>query len=312
MIPGLFPQPCRIQELLLKLRADAKMLEMKLFLLIRAIVKRSSRDEITSYAGSVSFWLIISAVPFLMLIISLISHIPGLGREDVTDVIYSALPDMVLLHELVDSVLNNIYVSNTVTLISLSAVLTLWSASSGIYRLERAIRKINSTPHRKNYVRNRIEALFYTLLFMIAIILSLLLLVFGSAIGLLVMEHFPLLTDAILMFLDLKTIITAALLFLFIVFIYMFIPGVQDERRPVLPGAILATLAWILASYAFSIYFTYFKNISYMYGSLGALILLMFWLFAIICIILAGAEVNAVLYDLGLTSMPNIRAFFKE
>ena len=297
MIPGLLPQSCRIQGLLLKLHADAKMLEMKLFLLIRAIVKRSSRDEITSYAGSVSFWLIISAVPFLMLIISLISHIPGLGREDVTDVIYSALPDMVLLHELVDSVLNNIYVSNTVTLISLSAVLTLWSASSGVYRLERAIRKINSTPHRKNYVRSRIEALFYTLLFMIAIILSLLLLVFGSAI---------------LMFLDLKTIITAALLFLFIVFIYMFIPGVQDERRPVLPGAFLATLAWTLASYAFSIYFTYFKNISYMYGSLGALILLMFWLFAIICIILAGAEVNAVLYDLGLNSMPNIRAFFKE
>ena len=94
----------------------------------------------TTHAGSVSFWLIISSVPFLMLIIGLASHIPGLGREDVTDMLYSALPDMVNLHELVDSVLSNIYIDSPGTVISLSAILTLWSASSGVYRLERAIR----------------------------------------------------------------------------------------------------------------------------------------------------------------------------
>ena len=69
-----------------------------------------------------------------------------------------------------------------------------------------------------------------------------------------------------------------------------------------LPGAAFSSAAWILTSFAFSIYFTYFKNISYMYGSLGAIILLMFWLFAIICIILAGAEINITLYELNIRS----------
>ncbi len=266
------------------------------------MARRFSRDDMTTLASSVSFWLIISAVPFLMLIISIISHVPGLGREDVTDMLYSALPDMMLLHELVDSILSNIYVSNPGTVISLSAVLTLWSASSGIFRLEKAIKQMNGTGIRQGYVKLRMEALLYTVLFMLAIVISLLLLVLGSWIGDILIREFPVISGTVMMFLNFRTLMTMALIFVFMVLMYRFIPGRQEEARPVLPGAAFSSAAWILTSFAFSIYFTYFKNISYMYGSLGAIILLMFWLFAIICIILAGAEINITLYELNIRS----------
>lgn len=296
---------------MIKAPTDVKINKMRAILLIKSISQRFSRDDMTTHAGSVSFWLIISSVPFLMLIIGLASHIPGLGREDVTDMLYSALPDMVNLHELVDSVLSNIYIDSPGTVISLSAILTLWSASSGVYRLERAIRSACGSSGPEGYVVSRLQSLLYTLIFLLAIILSLLLLVLGSALGSILMDHFPVISGAVMMFLDFKLLVTAAILFLFMVFLYRFIPGRTDERLPILPGALFATLSWILASYAFSIYFTYFKNISYMYGSLGAVVLLMFWLFAIICIILAGAEINAVFDLLELTSIKRFRAFLK-
>ena len=162
------------------------------------MARRFSRDDMTTLASSVSFWLIISAVPFLMLIISIISHVPGLGREDVTDMLYSALPDMMLLHELVDSILSNIYVSNPGTVISLSAVLTLWSASSGIFRLEKAIKQMNGTGIRQGYVKLRMEALLYTVLFMLAIVISLLLLVLGSWIGDILIREFPVISGTVI------------------------------------------------------------------------------------------------------------------
>ncbi len=286
---------------------------MKLILLILRIAKRFSKDDMTNYAGSVSFWLIISSVPFLMLVLGIISHVPGLDRATVTEMIYSALPDMMLLHELVDSVLSNIYIDSAGAVISLSAVLTLWSASSGIYRLETAITKINHQPRRRSYVLRRAEALLYTIFFIIALILSLLLVVLGNALGELVIRHLPRITGLVMIFLDFKAIITTGILFIFMLCIYRFMPGLSDDDgRPVLPGAVIATLGWVLASYGFSFYFTYFKNISYMYGSLGAIILLMFWLFAIICIILMGAEINAELDALNLNTLKSLRAFLAK
>ena len=280
---------------------------MKLILLIRSIAKRFSRDDMTNYASSVSFWLIISAVPFLMLIIGIISHVPGLSRENVTDIIYSALPDMKLLHELVDSVLSNIYIENSGTVISLSAVLTLWSASSGIYRLETAIRKAFESPHSEGYIIKRIKSLVYTILFILSLIISLVLVVLGSALGRLLISYFPVLEDIIGFIMDFNTLINASFILLLMLFVYRFIPGNPDMERPILPGALFASLAWTLASYGFSFYFTYLKNISYMYGSLGAVILLMFWLFLIICIVLLGAEINATFSIYGITSLKKLK-----
>ena len=59
-----------------------------------------------------------------------------------------------------------------------------------------------------------------------------------------------------------------------------------------LPGAIFAAVCWLLFSFGFSLYFSNFSNFSYMYGSLAAIVLLMFWLYFCICILFIGAEIN--------------------
>ena len=284
---------------------------MKLILLISSIAKRFSRDDMTNHASSVSFWLLISAIPFLMLIITVISLVPGLDRESVTQIIYSALPDMQLLHELVDSVLSNIYVDNSGTLISLSAILTLWSASSGVYRLETAIKKACGSSHHMGYLRRRAASLVYTIFFILALVLSLALVVLGSALGSMLIAHFPLLDGPVGFLMDFNTLISGAFIFIFMTAIYRFMPSGLEDELPVLPGSLFASVSWTLASYGFSFYFTYLKNISYMYGSLGALTLLMFWLFLIICIILLGAEINATFYLYDLRSFKKLKAFLR-
>ena len=74
--------------------------------------------------------------------------------------------------------------------------------------------------------------------------------------------------------------------------LYTWLPYERQDIRLQLPGALISTVGWIGCSYGFSIYFNYFGNYSYMYGSLTAVVILMLWLYACICILFFGAEIN--------------------
>ena len=78
--------------------------------------------------------------------------------------------------------------------------------------------------------------------------------------------------------------------------IYRFGPSRQDpEWHWITPGSVFATLFWLLASLGFSYYVSNFADYDRMYGSLGAVIILLFWLYMSFYIVLLGAEVNAAI-----------------
>ena len=94
---------------------------------------------------------------------------------------------------------------------------------------------------------------------------------------------------------SLRTFLALALLTLFFVALYTWLPYERQDIRLQLPGALISTVGWIGCSYGFSIYFNYFGNYSYMYGSLTAVVILMLWLYACICILFFGADVDDIL-----------------
>ena len=88
-------------------------------------------------------------------------------------------------------------------------------------------------------------------------------------------------------------IVLAAMLFAFAM-IYYFGPDVRDQKWVwITPGAVLGVMLWLLVSYAFRIYLDYFDSYSKTYGSLGAVIILMLWLYFTGLAVLIGGEVNA-------------------
>ena len=265
---------------------------MKAFINLIQIIKRFTKDEMPVFAASATFWMLISVVPFLMVIMTAIQFIPGLDKATVENTLISAAPDMPQFRELIMSVTDNLYISAPSAVLSITAFMAVWSASAGVYAIENGLMKIYGTQYRDSYPKKRLRAVGFTFLFLLVFLITLLLLVLGTALQHLIESYLPMIAVLTSHILGMRVLIAVCLLFAAFILVYTVMPGGTGDLRRHCPGALFASLGWIIFSYLFSIYFTYFRNLSYMYGSLCAIVLLMFWMFSVICILFFGAELN--------------------
>lgn len=248
------------------------------------------QDEVTVYAAQASFFIVLSAAPFIMILLTLIQLIPAVNPEDLMHVMARLLPASI--HPLIESAILDIQTVSPAALLSVTTVATIWSAARGMLGIERGLNRIIGCRKRRNYLLGRIINSGYTIVFLLMCIFSLVLMVFGSSLQRLLFRYFPMLDGLVSCLISLRTILALALLTLFFVTLYTWLPYERQDIRRQLPGALISTVGWIGCSYGFSIYFNHFSNYSYMYGSLTAVVILMLWLYACICILFFGAEIN--------------------
>lgn len=248
------------------------------------------RDEVTVYAAQASFFTVLAFFPFIMLLLTLIQFIPNINKSDLLTFLVGIMPDM--LDSFVVGIVNDLYIKSPGTIVSLTALTALWSAGRGMLSIERGLNRIYNCMEKRNYIVRRIICAGYTVLFMVICILSLGLLVFGGSIQNFVARTLPFLKNITSHLFSFRSLLAVVLFLIFFIGIYTILPKKKQDPWQQLPGAIFATICWLLFSYAFSIYFTYFSNFSYMYGSLTAVVLLMLWLYFCICILFIGAEIN--------------------
>lgn len=260
------------------------------------------RDEITVYAAQASFFIVIAFFPFIMLLLTLIQFIPAINKSDLLSIMVRIMPNM--LDSLVVGIVDDLYVKSPGTILSITALVALWSAARGMMGIERGLNRIYGTIEKRNYVVRRLVCSFYTLIFMIVCIVSLVLLVFGTSIQNMFVRLFPLLGSITRHLISFRSLLAMLLFFICFVGLYTIVPKKKQKPRNQFPGAAFSTVCWLLFSYAFSLYFTNFSNFSYMYGSLTAIVLLMLWLYFCICILFIGAEINCFLETCGYTKQP--------
>lgn len=257
---------------------------------IKQIIDKYNKDEITVYAAQASFFIVLSAFPFIMLLLSVVQMIPNLSWTGVRAIVLTMTPQ--IIHSLIITLFEDIYTDSPGATISLTAIATLWSASRGMFSIKRGLDRIHAIKERQGYIVRRLICIGYTLVFMVACIVSLLLLVFGNGIQHMIARTFPLIAEFTGQIINLRSLLALALLIISFTGLYSLLPKKKLKMRRQLPGAVFSTIAWIGFSYLYSIYFDHFGNYSRIYGSLTAIILLMLWLYICICIIFMGAEIN--------------------
>lgn len=258
-----------------------------LFTGLREAGKEIRDDNITVYAAQASFFVIISTMPFLSLLVSILSFFVS------TDILRYfekfALPDEVLA--LVGSVIDELRTAPTVSLLSFSAIIILWTASKGMGAIRKGIETAYRVGTAHSFFFQKILSLISTIVFIVLIVASVVVLLFGEF--LLDLLHIPWLTSFIMQWRVLFFI-----LFMCVVFTAMYAStarqggSVKANLLHHLPGAVFASVGWILFSYFYSLYIKYFPNASYIYGGLAAVCLIMLWLYFCMIILLLGAEVN--------------------
>ena len=132
--------------------------------------------------------------------------------------------------------------------------------------------RIYGTLEKRNYILRRLVCSFYTLIFMVVCIVSLVLLVFGSAIQNTFIRMFPLLKTITRHLISFRSLLAAVLFLFTFVGLYTILPKKKQNPWNQIPGAVFTAIGWLLYSYLFSLYFTNFSNFSYMYGSLTAIV----------------------------------------
>ena len=245
--------------------------------------------QISLHAAYAGYFIILAVFPALLMLLSLL-RFAGLQVEILVDMMEEVLPPALM--ETVEGMVYSAWLHSTGTVLGLSALTALWSASRGVYGLLRGLNAVYDVWENRGYLYTRGISVIYTFLFGIVLILTLVLHVFGNA----VFRWLSMVDNPVVIFLvdlvDVRFFLLLMLQSLIFTLMYMVLPNGRNGFGSSLPGGILSSVGWLVFSDLFSIYVEHFNRYSLIYGSVYALALGMLWLYCCLSILFYGGALN--------------------
>ena len=166
----------------LKLRISKRMKQFNV------ILKNSGDDHISEYSAQCSYYTILSFIPFVILLITLIQY-TNIEQQTLFDVISKIIPSS--MSEMVLGIVQEVY-SKSIGTISISVIFTIWAAGKGLYALTKGLQIVYNTDDKgeTSYLYTRVKAVIETIVFIVLIVMGLTLLVFGNGIISIIKEKF--------------------------------------------------------------------------------------------------------------------------
>ena len=257
---------------------------------VKRVAAYIARQNVPLYAANASFFLILSVFPVLVILLALIRY-TGLQVETLTDLISGVVPGTLM--PMVNRLVRSAYVNSTGTMLSLSALAALWSASRGMYSFLKGLNGIYEVRENRGYFRTRLLSVGYTFAFLIVLVLTLVLHVFGGDL-LHLLEGLPI-PDFLMHLLDLRVFLLLILQAALFCGMFMVLPNEKNGMKESLPGALLASIGWQVFTNAYSVYSQKFTAYESIYGSVYVVALGMLWLYFCICIVFYGGVLNKLL-----------------
>ena len=254
---------------------------------------RMAKDRVGIYTAQASFFIILSIFPFFLLFLNIMG-MTSITSQSIINLLNTYAPDTI--KPLLIQIIEELYTHVSGTAISIAAIVAIWSASKGVLSVMFGLYEISKIHQNRNYFISRFISMMYTILFVFSIIITMVLLVFGNSIFNFLISLLPFLKEISVLTLILRYLVSFLILSIFFIIIYKIANFKLTTIRKTLPGAMFSSLGWLVFSYVFSIYIDNFSNMSYMYGSLTAFIILMLWIYFCIYILFIGAEINKKLY----------------
>lgn len=266
---------------------------LKFIHFIFKVIDKAQRDKIAAFAAQSAYFIILSFFPFVMLMMTLLKFLP-IDNETLVNSLINIIP--LSAQGTITSILGEIISKSSGTLLSLTIITLLWTAGKGIMAITSGLNSVHHIEETRNYFLLRIISTLYTLLFAIMIIFTLAFLVFGNRLYAWIISYFPMLDDVAGLVISLRTITSLLILTFVFALFYKVLPAKKIKFLRQLPGAVFSAVGWMLCSYFFSIYIDFSQNISYMYGSLAGIILLMLWLYVCMNVLFIGSLINVLIY----------------
>ena len=261
---------------------------------VKEMYYRLMYDEISLLSANLSHYFILSLFPMLIVALALTPYFK-IDQQFLLEKIQNFAPGDLgnYLFDMISEVLNN----KNNTIITVGIVFTLWSASSGIYGIIIAFNNAFRVRDGRIWIVTKLISVVITALFLVGMFVVLALVVFGKQLTYLLFHKFNLDEG----FYNLWSVLNYSfpILFTFIVFVFLYImgPNLKLKAISILPGSIFATVSWTLISRLFGYYIDHFSSYIKTYGTIGAFMAFIIWLYITGYILIIGAEINAIFHN---------------
>lgn len=265
--------------------------------LIRLGVQKMGEDELSTRAASLSYYFVLALFPMFLFLVSLIGVIAGSGSQ-MHERIMASLGRLApsAASDLIHRVVNQTMLHSSGVKLAAGIVGALWAASGGMGAVVTSLNVIYRTKEGRPWWKQKLTVVGLTLALALLILIASVLVLYGGNIGQLLAKHVGVGNVFGVVWRILQWPVTFAAMLLSYSIIYYFGPDLEERKWYwVTPGAVAGVMLWLIASLSFRVYLQFFNSYSAIYGSLGAVIILMLWLYITGFAILIGGEVNWVI-----------------
>jgi membrane protein len=258
----------------------------------RILIRRFVRNDMPAYSAALAFRILFAMFPFLMFLIAIIGFldIPEFF-EWLREQMQLALPAQVL--EMVDPVVDNLQEQRGGVLLTGIGV-ALWTGSKAVRDMVKAMNRLYDVPEQRPAWQMGILSVGFTIGAAVLSIAAAGFMLLGPQAMSWLASQIGLQDLFVTLWTWLRWPLIVLMLFLLVALIYYFAPAVEQQFRFLTPGALVAVGGWLTASLGFSTYVQNFGNYDAIYGSIGAIIILMLYLYVSSMLLLFGAQLNAV------------------
>jgi membrane protein len=252
-------------------------------------------DDVLGRSAQLSYYFLLALFPALLFLTSLLGYLAGENgqlRQGLFTYLAAVLPGEA--SKLVSETVTDVTQSSGGGKLSFGILATLWAASNGMGAITESLNAAYDLKETRSWWKVRLNAVGLTLALTLLIVSALVLVLYGGDIA-----------DAVSVKLGLGSAFATGwkvlqwplvLIFVLLAFalIYYFAPDIREQKwKWITPGAVVGVSLWLLISFAFKLYLSYFNSYSATYGSLGAVIILMLWFYFTGTAILVGGEINS-------------------
>jgi membrane protein len=263
---------------------------------VMRIVRRALADSVPGQAARLSFYFLLAIFPLLLFLTALLGMTMqgGVLLDEALRYVRAIAPPSA--YGLVDGTLREITEGSSGGKLSFGLLFSLWVASSGMVAVIEALNIAYRVKEFRRWWKRRLVAMVLTIGYVLLISVALLLLLYGAHAAEWLAGRFALGDGFLRAWVVGEWLLVLAFVLLAFNLLYLYGPNVTHRSwRWFMPGTAVAVVLWILVSFGFRLYLTYFNRYTATYGSIGAVIVLLLWFHLTGMALLVGGEVNSEL-----------------
>ena len=261
----------------------------------RRVWAEIQQDDVFGDAAKLAYYFLLALFPLLIFVTSTIGLVLGSGsglRHALFNYLSQVMPASAF--QLIDNTMWEVAQSSGAGKLSFGLLATLWAAASGVGAMMQSLNRAYDATETRPWWKQRLVATALTVTLSVLIIGAVIVIFGGSKIAEHLGTSFGFSEAFVITWKILQWPIALAFMLLAFALIYYFAADLRDQDwKWITPGSAIGVALWLLVSFAFKGYLHFFDSYSKTYGSLGAVIVLMLWLYLTGLAVLMGGEINA-------------------